>query len=89
MFYKQQTVGVFVKNNLSYEEAYSISYSTWNCTPTFHWSNSAKVHENKDTGLTTHSDWYYSKMLIPDTRDIDIILESKMKEQALLKYLLI
>jgi UV DNA damage endonuclease len=79
---------VGVKNNLSYEEAYNISYSTWNCTPTFHWSNSAKIHESKDTGLTTHSDWYYSKMLIPDTRDIDIILESKMKEQALLKYLL-
>ena len=70
-----------------YEEAYSISYSTWNCVPTFHWSNSAKEYEAKQTSMTTHSDWYYKKMPILDIGDVDIILESKMKEKALLKYI--
>ncbi len=78
---------VGARSELSYEEAYSISYSTWNCTPTFHWSNSAKVYELKDTSMTTHSDWYYTKMPILDIGDVDIILESKMKEKALLKYI--
>ncbi len=74
-------------NELSYEQAYSMCYSTWNCTPTFHWSNSAKEFEHKNTSNTTHSDWYYTKMPILDIGNIDIILESKMKEQALIKYL--
>ncbi len=78
---------VGARSELSYEEAYSISYSTWNCTPTFHWSNSAKVYESKETSMTTHSDWYYTKMPILDIGDVDIILESKMKEKALLKYI--
>jgi hypothetical protein len=37
--------------------------------------------------MTTHSDWYYTKMPILDIGDVDIILESKMKEKALLKYI--
>ena len=78
---------VGAKSDLSYEEAFSISYKTWTCIPTFHWSNSAKIFEDKKTSLTTHSDYYYKKMPILDLGDLDIILESKMKEQALAKYL--
>jgi len=75
------------RNNLSYEEAYSLCYSTWECKPTFHWSNSAKIYEEKKTSLTTHSDWYYKPMPLLDLGDIDIILESKMKELALIDYI--
>jgi UV DNA damage endonuclease len=77
---------VGAKNELSYEEAYSLAYSTWNCTPTFHWSNSAKEFEQGSNSKTAHSNIYYKPMGILDIGDLDIILEAKNKEQALIKY---
>jgi UV DNA damage endonuclease len=78
---------VGAKNDLSYEEAYSLAYSTWGCTPTFHWSNSKKDIEGGTNSITAHSDYYKTSKPILDLGPLDIILEAKMKEQALIKYI--
>jgi UV DNA damage endonuclease len=71
----------------SYEEDLLKAYKTWgDVTPTLHWSNSRNKWEDPTAKVTAHSDWYYESMSLPNL-DCDIMLESKMKEQALLKYL--
>ena len=77
---------VGAKNNLTYEEAYSLAYSTWDCTPCYHWSNSAKEIQGDTTSNTAHSDYYTTPMPLLDLGDIDIMLEAKMKEAALIDY---
>jgi UV DNA damage endonuclease len=74
------------KNNLTYEQAYSLAYTTWSVTPTFHWSNSAKELQGDTNSRTAHSEYYTTKMPLLDLGDIDIILEAKAKEAALLDY---
>jgi len=72
----------------SYKEDMLAAYRTWpsGIVPTFHWSNSRKEYEDKDCKVNAHSDWYYKTMPLPNL-DCDIMLESKMKERALLKYI--
>lgn len=71
----------------SYEEDFLRAYSTWDVTPTFHWSNSRKKYEDQEAPPCAHSDWYYEPMLVPEDRYLDIMLESKKKDLALKKYI--
>lgn len=71
----------------SYQEDLLKAYGTWgSITPTLHWSNSRSKWEDPKAKVNAHTDWYYETMSLPNL-DCDIILESKMKERALLKYI--
>jgi len=71
----------------SYEEDLMMAYKTWgDVIPTLHWSNSRSKWEDPKSKVNAHTDWYYETMPLPNL-DCDIILESKMKERALLKYI--
>ena len=71
----------------SYQEDLMLAYETWDgITPTLHWSNSRSKWEDPEAKPTAHSDWYYETMSLPNL-DCDIMLESKMKERALVRYL--
>lgn len=70
----------------TYQEDLMKAYRTWgDVVPTLHWSNSRSKYEDPSAKPTAHSDWYYETMSLPHL-DCDVMLESKMKEQALLKY---
>lgn len=73
---------------LSQEEALSLCLSTWpkGITPLTHFSDSRKIHEDKDSKEVAHSDWIWSKIETYNKK-FDIELEVKMKDLALLKYL--
>lgn len=71
----------------TYQEDLLMAYRTWgSVVPTLHWSNSRSKWEDPKAKVNAHTDWYYETMSLPNL-DCDIILESKMKERALLKYL--
>jgi len=77
----------FHPDGLTSENAAWLAASTWpvHITPLFHYSESKLVNENADCNPRAHSDYVYK--CIPDfglTLDID--LEAKAKEEALLKY---
>lgn len=69
----------------TYEEDFLTATSTWgDITPTVHWSNSRKLFEDSSAKPQAHSDWYYKSMTLPNV-PLDIMLESKKKDLALLK----
>lgn len=72
----------------SYDEAYIMAYESWgNVRPTFHYSNSKKTYEDESCRVyTAHSDYYYKPFVVVKD-DVDVMLEAKMKEKALQKYL--
>src|SRR5215218_10403095 len=67
-------------------EAFLTACSTWDIKPVFHYSSSRKEKEDAASKREAHSDWVHEKI---DTygKDVDIILETKMKERSLLQYL--
>jgi len=67
------------------EEAFLTAYETWDVKPVFHYSSSRKVYEDANSKKEAHSDWVHEPINTYG-KDIDIILETKMKEQSLLKY---
>lgn len=67
------------------EEAFHIAYSTWDVRPTFHYSSSRKEKEDPTAKKEAHSDWAHEKINTYG-KDIDIMLETKMKELSVLKY---
>ncbi|MFL5811285.1 MAG: UV DNA damage repair endonuclease UvsE [Flavisolibacter sp.] len=67
------------------EEAFHTAYKTWSVKPTFHYSSSRKEKENPEAKKEAHSDWVHEPINTYG-KDIDIILETKMKELSLLKY---
>lgn len=73
----------------SYEEAYLMAYDSWKgIRPTFHYSNSKKEYEDPNCRVyTAHSDYYYKPFVVVKD-DVDVVLEAKMKEKALQKYLI-
>lgn len=77
----------FCSSDLNEVEALEMSLSTWqDVKPATHYSDSRQVEQN-DTKIKpqAHSDYIFTKI---DTYnlDFDIMLESKMKEKALLLY---
>jgi UV DNA damage endonuclease len=67
------------------EEAFHTAYKTWSVKPTFHYSSSRKEKENPEAKKEAHSDWVH-EIINTYGKDIDIMLETKMKELSLLKY---
>ena len=65
-----------------------MAYESWgNVRPTFHYSNSKKTYEDESCRVyTAHSDYYYKPFVVVKD-DVDVMLEAKMKEKALQKYL--
>lgn len=68
------------------EEAFLMAYGTWDVKPLFHYSSSRKENEDPNSKREAHSDWMHEPINTYG-KDVDIILETKMKEQALLRYL--
>lgn len=68
------------------KEALQLAVSTWpkHITPVVHYSESKALHENINVSPTAHSDYIHK---LPNTYGIavDIMLECKAKEKALLK----
>ncbi|HEV7331421.1 MAG TPA: UV DNA damage repair endonuclease UvsE [Flavisolibacter sp.] len=69
----------------SEEEAFHTAYQTWRIKPTFHYSSSRKENENPEAKKEAHSDWVH-ETINTYGKDVDIMLETKMKELSLLKY---
>ena len=72
----------------SYEEAIGMAVESWptGITPQCHHSNSRKNYENESVAKSAHSDWYYEPFQAHN-HTVDVVLESKMKEKALFKYM--
>ena len=69
----------------SEEEAFLMAYETWDVKPVFHYSSSRRDHEDPTAKREAHSDWVHEPINTYG-KDVDIVLETKMKEQALLRY---
>jgi UV DNA damage endonuclease len=70
----------------SEEEAFHTAYVSWGTTkPVFHFSSSKKVYEDSTAKKEAHSDWVHEKINTYG-KEVDIVLETKMKEKALLRY---
>jgi UV DNA damage endonuclease len=69
----------------SEEEAFRTAYKTWSVKPTFHYSSSRREYENPEAKKEAHSDWVH-ETINTYGYDVDIMLETKMKELSLLKY---
>lgn len=67
------------------EQAFLTAYKTWNVKPTFHYSGSRREKENPEAKKEAHSDWVHDAITTYG-KDVDIMLETKMKELSLLKY---
>jgi UV DNA damage endonuclease len=80
----------FCDGGQSEQEALELAMSTWsNCKPVAHYSESKAVHESNDKlNPRAHSD-YVTNYIDTYGNDIDIMIEAKAKEQALLNYRLL
>ncbi len=70
-----------------YEEAFLMAVDSWpkGIRPQCHHSNSKALYEDEKVMLNAHSDWYYEPFNDCGF-DVDVTLECKKKELALLKY---
>jgi UV DNA damage endonuclease len=68
------------------EEAFLTAYNTWDVKPVFHYSSSRRDYEDPTSKKEAHSDWVHQPINTYG-KDIDIVLETKMKELSLLKYM--
>jgi UV DNA damage endonuclease len=78
----------FCNGSLSEEDALRLAISTWpkGVRPTCHLSNSAKQYERADVAPNAHSNFIYSQFNDYGL-EIDVVLEAKAKERALMKYI--
>lgn len=75
----------FHPNELSTKEAFVLAAFTWDTIPLFHYSESKNLNENVSGNPRAHADYVFNK--IEDFgMKVDIDLEAKAKEKALLKY---
>ena len=71
--------------DISWSEALPLAASTWgDVRPTCHLSNSRQLEDPKEA-KNAHSDWYYTPFNDCGL-DVDVVLEAKMKERALSRY---
>lgn len=70
-----------------YDDAFLMACETWpkGIRPQCHHSNSKMIYEDPKVMMNAHSDWYYEPFKNSDF-DVDVVLECKQKELALLKY---
>ena len=72
----------------TYREAFYMARETWQnrgIKQQCHHSNSKKLYEDSSVRASAHSHWYYTPFE-NFGEEVDVVLECKMKEQALLKY---
>lgn len=78
----------FQPGGLSEQEAFELAMSTWhhhNVKPLFHYSSCRRTFENAESKAQAHADFVYEK--INDYgHAVDIEVEAKAKEVAVLKY---
>lgn len=70
---------------LAEEEAFHTAYATWTMRPVFHYSSSRRENEDPTAKKEAHADYVYEKINTYG-KELDIVLEAKMKEKALFKY---
>lgn len=70
---------------LTEEEAFHGAYTTWPLRPVFHYSSSRKEYEDPTAKKEAHSDWVH-ETIEAYGKEVDIVLETKMKELSLLRY---
>lgn len=76
----------FRSSELSERDALALAVSTWGeIIPTCHYSESACLKEGKKKVLNAHSDYIYDRIENYGHR-LDIVIEAKAKEKALMKY---
>ena len=73
-------------DNMSWEDTLKLGLSTWKTRPLCHHSSSRKLHEDDKVILSAHADFLYESF---DSCgfELDIELECKQKDFALVKYL--
>ena len=76
----------FNTGDLSEEEAFKLAYSTWDCTPLYHYSSCKKTFEDASVIARSHADYIYEKIKTYDS-NIDIEVEAKAKDLAVFQYL--
>lgn len=75
----------FNTGDLNEEAAFNLAYSTWDCTPLYHYSSCKKTFEDSSVIARSHADYVYEKIRTYDA-NIDIEIEAKAKDLAVLKY---
>ena len=70
---------------LTEEEAFLSAFDTWPIRPVFHYSSSRRENEDPTAKREAHSDWVHEEINTYG-KDVDLILETKMKELSLLQY---
>jgi UV DNA damage endonuclease len=78
----------FNTGDMTHKEAMALACSTWpkNIRPVVHYSESKSLHENNSKiKLQAHSD-YISDYIQTYDNDVDVMIEAKAKELALLEY---
>ena len=73
--------------DIDYHDAFYLARSTWpdGIKQQCHHSNSKRHYEDDSVRASAHSDWYYTPFENYGEA-VDVVLECKKKEQALLKY---
>lgn len=72
--------------NLSEEEAFHAAFATWRVKPIFHYSSSRRDWEEPTAKREAHADFIYEPINTYG-KEIDIVLEAKMKELAIQRYM--
>jgi len=67
------------------EQAFLMAYDTWDVKPVFHFSSSRREREDPQSKKEAHSDWVHEPINTYG-KEVDIVLETKMKELAVAKY---
>lgn len=70
----------------SEEEAFHTAFNTWKLRPIFHYSSSRKACEDPGAKREAHADFIYEPINTYG-KEVDIVLEAKMKERAVQRYL--
>jgi len=67
------------------EEAFNLAFDTWNVKPVFHYSSSRKENEDSKAKKEAHADYIYERINTYG-KEIDLVVEAKMKELAIIRY---
>jgi len=73
-------------DNMSWGDTLKLGLSTWKTKPLCHHSSSKKLHEDEKVILSAHADFLYESFNSCGY-DVDIELECKQKDYAVVKYL--
>jgi UV DNA damage endonuclease len=78
----------FCTGGLDEEEAFLAAVDTWpdDIKPIVHFSSSKKKFEDASAVATAHADYVYSEVRNYN-KDVDVMLEAKAKDAAVMKYL--